>query len=358
MSNIIGTDVSFWQYKYKDDTRREITGWIDFVKMRTLTPYTIIRAGQNLWKDIAFDVSWEISKKAGLLRGSYWFYDSRADPKKQAQLWIATLTGDLGELPLWADFEDNYGGAWSGWRYWYDFLEEVKRLVPNKEIGIYTGYFYWIEQTTSKGIPSASLEYFKQYPLWIANYGATTPLIPKPWDTWTFWQWTDKGDGKKYGVESLNIDLNYFNGDARQFAERFSVEALPEQEQPTPEPIPEQEYKVKKGIAKVGTSSNIKPMAGGGAIATLYGGQYVYGDLSSAGTDLIDFVHYYKADGTRVSLGQLCKVTVGNLVLTDENEPNMPIPDPEPEPEPTPSEFTVTVKATGFKAVTVDLEPE
>jgi SH3 domain protein len=38
-----------------------------------------------------------------------------------------------------------------------------------------------------------------------------------------FWQFTASGDGPFYGVESLELDLNYFNGDAETFARRFSV---------------------------------------------------------------------------------------------------------------------------------------
>lgn len=92
-----------------------------------------------------------------------------------------------------------------------------------------------------------------------------------------------------------------------------------------------------KGIAKNGTVSNIKPMEGGGAIASLSGGQYVYGDLSPTGSDIINFTHYYKVDGTKVLLLygvppilKQCKVTVANLILEDVPEPTT---DPEPDPE-------------------------
>jgi len=85
-----------------------------------------------------------------------------------------------------------------------------------------------------------------------------------------------------------------------------------------------------KAKAKDGTINNIKPMAGGGAIATLTGGQYVFGDLSSQATDIINFDHYYTATGVRVELGKPCKIYIGNnLILTNETEPTDP-PDPEP----------------------------
>ncbi|MFN3491648.1 MAG: GH25 family lysozyme, partial [Anaerolineales bacterium] len=231
---VIGTDVSF----YQDDP--QTPQGIDFVKMRQYgAAFAIIRAGQNLWIDRDFKVNWREAKAAGIPRGSYWFYDSRADPKKQAELWVSLFNGDTGELPLWADFEDNYKGQFAGWKHWYNFIERLKELLPSKEIGVYTAYYYWQENTVSVGIPSASLNYFKQYPLWVANYGVANPLIPKPWTTWTLWQFTDNGDGFPYGVESKNIDLNYFNGDIEAFYQRFGISHTP-----IPNPTPSNDYRV------------------------------------------------------------------------------------------------------------------
>lgn len=206
---------------YQDDNSTPLG--IDFAVMRQQTSAVIIRTGQNLWIDPDFRTNWKTAKEAGLHRGSYWFYDSRADPKKQAELWVSALAGDLGELPLWCDFEDTYGGAFGGWKHWFDFIEQLKQLVPGKAIGIYTGYYYWLENTITKGIPKASLNYFKQYPLWIAAYNNFAPTVPTPWDDWTFWQFTDNGDGSLYGVESKNIDLNYFNGDEAEFYQFFRL---------------------------------------------------------------------------------------------------------------------------------------
>ena len=76
---IIGPDVSF--YQDKPDTPKGI----DFAMMKAAgARFAIIRAGQNLWEDRAFDESWRNSKGV-LPRGSYWFYDSRVDPKFQAK---------------------------------------------------------------------------------------------------------------------------------------------------------------------------------------------------------------------------------------------------------------------------------
>lgn len=220
-------DVSFWQ----DDPTTPLG--IDFDVMASQTGAVIVRTGQNSWADNEFKISWHNAKLAGLLRGSYWFFDSRADPKRQAELYIATLGGDLGELPLWCDFEDQYNGVFTGWKHWYTFIERLKVLAPDKQIGIYTGYYYWLDHTA--GAPIASKDYFRQFPLWIARYNATEPLTPYPWIDWTLWQYTDNGDGALYGVESGNIDLNYFNGDADKFRQVFGVSI------DTPPEIPNEE---------------------------------------------------------------------------------------------------------------------
>jgi len=152
-------DISFWQYGYKDPANGDwtIIKYVDFLKMKTMVDAVIIRAGQNLWKDRAFQVSWDNAKLAGVPRSSYWYYDSRAEPKKQAELWVSTLGNDLGELPLWADLEETYGGQYKGWNNWYVFLERIKQLLPNKEIGIYTGFYYWKENAPNPVTQAASL---------------------------------------------------------------------------------------------------------------------------------------------------------------------------------------------------------
>ncbi|HEX5838621.1 MAG TPA: SH3 domain-containing protein, partial [Anaerolineales bacterium] len=116
------------------------------------------------------------------------------------------------------------------WTHWKTFLDRIKSLVGNKEVGIYTAYYYWQSNAPTN---ASDLEYFHRYPLWIANYGTNQPLVPRPWaaSEWLFWQFTASGDGLAYGVESLEIDLNYFNGDAQAFAQRFNV---PVPEDPTP----------------------------------------------------------------------------------------------------------------------------
>ena len=233
MKVIIGPDVSFY-----DDDPATLQG-IDFVRMRQQANFVIVRAGQGLFQDSTFANNWSHAKQAGLPRGSYWLYDSRADPKQQAELWAQLLGGDPGELPLFADMEENYGGPFKGWANWVVFLDHLKSLVGNKEIGIYTAFFYWKANAPDPQSQPADLQYFHQYPLWIANYGVTSPSVPQPWDAneWMFWQFTETGDSKTYGAESQAIDLSFFNGDGNAFTQRFNL-STPEVPHDYPPPLP------------------------------------------------------------------------------------------------------------------------
>ena len=322
MRRIIGPDVSF----YQDDPGTP--KGIDFNRMDNNADFVIIRAGQNLWADPAFQQNWRTAEATSLPRGSYWFYDSRADPKQQADLWVSLIKDDMGELPLFADFEETYKGEFAGWQNWKIFLDRLHSQVGQKEIGIYTAYYYWQENAPNAISQASELEYFHGYLLWIANYGVNTPLVPKPWsaDEWLFWQFTAMGDGILYGVESAEIDLNYFNGGAQAFANRFNV---PVPQDPTPPDTIGKKFVVNAGALYVreGPDTTFK------ALGYLKRNDVVEAfDQNPEGTWL-----YIKRESDGLtgwsSITYLVSVTPPP---TPEPDP-APTPTPTPEPDPTPT---------------------
>jgi lysozyme len=193
--------------------------------------FVIVKAGQRYYADPDFVHNWREAKAAGIPRGSYWFYDSRANPKDQAQKYWNLLESDPGELFHALDWEENYNGTYRDWQYVYDFLYWFKDFskLPYQYIPVYTGYYYWIEHAPTN---AQSLEWFKRHPLWLANYNPQAEVkVPPPWSECIMWQYGTPAVGIKYGAESREIDMNLWNGDEQSFKLYFGLGGI------TPPPV-------------------------------------------------------------------------------------------------------------------------
>ncbi len=223
---ILGVDVSFWQQK------------VNWEKMREKgIKFAWIRAGQGKDKDIRFDENWKGTADNGIARGAYWFYEWRSgrDPgaRYQANLLTDILNGNHGELGAACDFE-RPGEAWPllpssevcNMLLW-DFYETLRNNNVRSDI------FY----SNLDGIKRINPQpWLKQKKLWLAWYPTKFNVIKLRWDheTWlayhlktgavptlpstgwnkaTFWQFTYFLDGISYGVQSKELDGNYFLGD-------------------------------------------------------------------------------------------------------------------------------------------------
>ncbi len=207
----------------------------------------IIRAGQRNWVDPRFRDNWQKAKQAGLPRGSYWLYDSREDPEKQASLWWSLIKDDPAELFLAADLEENYGGPYGKPDHFKAFLTRLQYLMTIYQVRIpimiYTGYFWWAERVGND-------PYFKNFPLWLPWYAAAEVVkVPVPWtdSDLLFWQYTSSGNGLAYGVSSKEIDLSWFCCDAIYFSQRFGVSV----DVPTPPPGGSMWYRVNTSVLNV-----------------------------------------------------------------------------------------------------------
>jgi len=210
-NRVLGFDVSVWQ-----DNNGTIQQ-IDFNKMKKNGgEFVYIRSIlAKIKKDEDFDYNWRESKKAGLLRGSYCFCDYRYKAVDVATAFIKELEKDKGELPPSMDIEELVNVPFPSRYTILQWMEQFSKMVESK-MGIkpvlYTSPKYI---NAMKPIPDWLLE----HDLWIAHY-----LLPfymamgnspafNPWKKYIFWQWTDRENGIKYGVESKQIDADYFNGD-------------------------------------------------------------------------------------------------------------------------------------------------
>jgi len=192
--------------------------------------YAFIKTSQGIVADLLFQIFWSEAK--GIVpRGAFHLYDGRYNsPQAQVDVFLSQLGDDLGELPLVLDVEDGYAdvGPYGGWANWKLFLEELKTRVDH-EIMIYTAPYFWRDN-----VPAGELEYFKQYPLWIANYGVSAPRVPASWGNfdqssgWLFWQYSDAEyiNGITDHGQATMVDVNYFNGSKADFYIRFGLDLV------------------------------------------------------------------------------------------------------------------------------------
>ena len=201
---IIGCDISQWQ------------GEVDFQKMKSAgAQYVYMRGTLGFTKDKRLDANRAGAQAAGLPWGIYHCLVKSRYTAKQIQAFINSVDGNWGDLPPVVDVEvDGVGlGLVKEW------IIAVEKASGKKPI-IYTRAGFWDPLIDTKGIK----KWCGQYDLWVANYKATSPRLPMPWKNldkrWLLWQYSADENklGTTYGVQSIPIDLNYFNGDAFDFA--------------------------------------------------------------------------------------------------------------------------------------------
>lgn len=212
---VLFSDISFYQ------------GIVDWDVMKTKSPAAIIRVGQNLWIDPQFARNYAEAKRVGMKRGIYWFYDSRISPDTQADILINLIRNDLPEMEVFCDWEYDYGGGYLALPYAVKFMKRIEAALPVR-VGMYTGYYFFKDHSNATG-NAIEYAYLKNKALWIAWYNNNPAYvqIPAPWTRATHWQWTSNGDGRGWGAESLDLDLNYYNGTIQEFNQNYGEVVTP-----------------------------------------------------------------------------------------------------------------------------------
>lgn len=187
-----GIDVSYYQ-----DT-------IDWKQVRRAgVRFAFIRVSDGTTvPDSLFAQNWGAARRAGVLRGAYQYFRPDQSATAQADLVIAAVKRDRGELPPVIDVETDGGKRpaelAAGIRAWVERVRTELRVEPI----VYTGPDFWRERVGGADLTSQ--------PLWLAHYTPSCPTIPSPWMRWTFWQHTDRGAVP--GIDKP-VDLNLFAGD-------------------------------------------------------------------------------------------------------------------------------------------------
>jgi len=185
-----GADVS----KYQGDFNWKAAGvGFGFARVSDGTTYV----------DSWFEANWQKMKDAGILRGAYQYFRPGQSVTAQADM-VVKKVGKLGpgDLPCVIDVEASDGQSAatiaSKVQSWLDIVEQGTGKRPI----IYTGPYFWQDKVGSTA--------FGKYPLWIAHYGTTCPLIPAGWSKWTFWQYCD--GNTQYCSNGKGWDRDVFNG--------------------------------------------------------------------------------------------------------------------------------------------------
>jgi GH25 family lysozyme M1 (1,4-beta-N-acetylmuramidase) len=190
-----GIDVSYYQESI--DWPKVADAGIRFAFIRISDGLTV--------EDLRFERNWREAQRAGIARGSYQYFRPDQDAIAQADLVIARLRGDRGELPPAIDVETDGGLRPAALavkvRVWVNRVREQLGVEPI----IYASPDFWRDSVGGADIPQ---------PLWLAHYTAKCPTVPQPWTRWTFWQFSQSGHVP--GIAGpVDLDLG-------------SVDALPE----------------------------------------------------------------------------------------------------------------------------------
>jgi lysozyme len=215
----MGIDVSFWQ---DDKNTPEKINWKKAKSAGAV--FAFIKGSQSTYTDRDFVYNWNEAKNAGIIRGAYHFYDYQISPSKQADYVINLLKNDPGELPPVMDLERHLswplpsGSALLNATQIY--LTALNQAFGRKPL-------FYTNPNMIYNIIRSVPDWLTSYPLWIAHYYVSYPTMISPWKNWTFWQWTPKGDGLAFGMESKELDMNWFNGSVAELRQWASIDAAP-----------------------------------------------------------------------------------------------------------------------------------
>jgi lysozyme len=187
---------------------------INWTSVAQTEEFAFVKATEGLtgnYDNPWFGRDFDGAKGAGLVVGSYHFADPNLPAVDDAvgearHYWdVIKSRQGAGVLPPALDIEKAKGLTQAQLRTWIgSFMTEIQRLSGRTPI-LYTYPSFWDA--------SVATDSFSGYPLWIANYGVSSPRIPGGWTGWKLWQYTSTA--RVTGI-SGDVDRNYYNGTLTQ----------------------------------------------------------------------------------------------------------------------------------------------
>ena len=179
-------------------------GVVDFAQVKAAGFAFVFAKCSEYVEDSMFEHNRKEAKAQGLLFGAYHFWHPIKSIQKQVDLFLKYANPQPGDLLPVLDWEVTDSVASIADRQagllW---LDAVRSAIGGKNPIIY-GAPYFLQ---ALGLDQKT---FAKYPLWIAHYGVSAPLVPPPWVNWSFWQ--NSENGSVPGISGGGVDVDLFNG--------------------------------------------------------------------------------------------------------------------------------------------------
>lgn len=195
-------------------------GVIDFTRVKNAGYAGVgvkVTEGLHL-RDPRFTANWAGAKGAGLVRYAYHFFHPNLDGGQQADLFLQTLNGDLGELVAALDWEID-GGVPAARQIaqadaWFAKVEAAYSRYASKPF-VYS-YSSFLK---SLNLPQS----YASRPLWLAGYVSYNRLVvPAPWSGFDIWQYRAAKTPSVPGIlDDFEKDYDQFPGTAAQLIAKY-----------------------------------------------------------------------------------------------------------------------------------------
>ena len=236
---IFGNDVSRYQ-----NNPTVNNGKIDFKKMKAAgSKFVYIRLGVGFNKDVYYEINKAGAKEAGLPWGFYYVPWPVSNTGALLKAYESMVGGDWGDIPPAIDVE-TAGLGLGLFIEWVNFTEKrwLAQITNNYSVSIatisdvrkklvfYTRATHFDTYTNLKGLKE---QLGLRTSLWIAHYTYSPlklPRMPKnSWSNYLIHQYSADENrlGFEYGVASLQIDMDFFNGDEKLFLNWVGATSLP-----------------------------------------------------------------------------------------------------------------------------------
>ncbi len=202
--------------------------------------FVVQRISYRTTRDEAFDKLLPGVMSMGI-RGGYHYLNSDTPWQKQADAFLSFVAGHDYHFFV-CDFEDSFNTMSTAFAYEaWQWIQYVKNKT-GKKVLLYAGPYvykdYIVPSQVRYGIDWNTVDLWTAQWFFIPNPNGTPWMPPGRTAGWKLWQYTDKGDGRIYGVaRATACDLDVFNGSPQEMRAWLGIDGST----PPPDPAPADE---------------------------------------------------------------------------------------------------------------------